>query len=141
MTPAELVDEIVATHHDLLKRELPRLSNALSVEGNEELAGAFRQLEAYLMLHLGKEEQILFPAIKDLCRGRGASGCLQGAMMQMNYEHEIIGQYELQLRVLAQGSRHEAEILALLDDLAVHASKEDDLLFPKVRLMLDDAAA
>lgn len=135
MTPPELVQHILSTHHELLRRELPRLSNALAVDGPDELASGFRQFEAYMMTHMAKEEQILFPSILELCRGGGA-GCLRGAMIQMNYEHEVIEKLELGLRDLALGTRHETDIAALLDDLEVHAGLEDDVLFPAVRALI-----
>ena len=134
MTPAELTalaEHILGTHHALLHRELPRLDAALSA-APRSLRAPFGHLKSLLDDHLMKEERILFPAIFALCGGEGAHGCgLFGPIQQMQHEHEQIRLLETALREAARDAGPlEADLLALLDDLNVHAETEDTLLFP-----------
>ena len=72
---SELCDHIEQTHHAYLKDELPRLTEMVAKvvkahgESHPELATAqevFASLRAELEPHMFKEEQVLFPAIRQL---------------------------------------------------------------------------
>ncbi len=75
MPPSELIDHIVNTHHAYLRRELPQISDyvntILRVHGKAhgdvlfKVHKLFHTLKADLEQHLIKEEEILFPMIKD----------------------------------------------------------------------------
>ena len=131
-SPSALAKYIVDTHHALLRRELPRIADAVRESGDQELYGAWLDLAGFLSQHLAKEEQILFPMIEELERS-GYEGCLQGAMGQMNYEHVAMTALEQRVRLLSMRSPLRQDIEFILDDLAVHACLEDDELFPMVR--------
>lgn len=62
---AALTRYVLDTHHALLHRELPRLEVAL-VGASPRLRVPFGNLKRVMDLHLMKEEQILFPAIRNL---------------------------------------------------------------------------
>lgn len=135
MHPLDLIQHILDTHHALLHRELPRLSAALSKpDVPAALQEAWRELAEILELHLMKEERILFPAIEALYAGAPLPPCgVQAPIRQMNHEHEIIGMLEQRLREVAHlAGEHTPAIEALLDDLVVHATREDEELFPAV---------
>lgn len=134
MTPdalAALAQRILDTHHALLRRELPRLEQALA-DGPPSLRAPFAHLKALLDGHLMKEEQILFPAIFRVSRGEELGGCgLAGPIAQMHHEHDQIRLLETALREAARDAGPlEQDLLALLDDLSVHAETEDTQLFP-----------
>ena len=72
---SELVDYIVAKHHVYVRQELPRLEQLLNkvvskhTEKHPELKkvqSIFRLLSQELTSHLRKEEEILFPYVKEL---------------------------------------------------------------------------
>jgi regulator of cell morphogenesis and NO signaling len=74
MPLADLIDHIVATHHSYLKRMLPELSDLtttiLKVHGKNHpdlfrVHKLFHNLKMELDQHLIKEEEILFPMIKE----------------------------------------------------------------------------
>lgn len=81
---AELCDHIVATHHQYLYEELPRLGalmdKVVSVHGERhpslhEVQEIFNGLADELTSHLMKEERFLFPAIRQLeAANRSADG-------------------------------------------------------------------
>lgn len=107
---SELVDHIVNTHHQFLKRELPVLEKMLedlivkTQRQEAELRDAvlvpvlrvFRDLRQELEQHMHKEEYILFPYIRQLDAFRSEDGpppCIPcgssaGPIRQMEFEHE-----------------------------------------------------
>ncbi len=136
MTPAELVQEILDTHHALLHAELPRLDKALA-GAPEPLRSTWFELSALMVEHLSKEEGILFPTILALCESGHTTGCgVDGPVAQMRYEHQRIEALVAQLEEHLALAGDEQEALAtLLDDLKVHAAKEDERLFPAARAL------
>ncbi len=91
-----LIDHIIATYHDPLREELPRLEQMMrkvhEVHGDKDQARFDELLQTVLTIkadidqHLPKEEQILFPMILD---GRGMMA--MGPMSVMESEHEFLG--------------------------------------------------
>jgi sulfatase maturation enzyme AslB (radical SAM superfamily)/hemerythrin-like domain-containing protein len=143
MTPTEtslLVHHILDHHHALLKRELPRLGAALK-DATPRLRAPFAHLQRTMEEHMAKEENILFPAILELCAGGGLSHCgVAGPVTQMQKEHEEIATLEDALRQAARDAGElEKDLLAMLDDLCEHARTEDEDLFPSA-LALEEAA-
>ena len=151
----ELVDNIIAEHHDYLREELPRLSRLLhKLASNHaeqdpnlpEVEQVFTGLRGELELHLAKEEQVLFPIIRQIEAGnaRAASHCgsVRNPVMVMEREHVGAKQALATLSRLTNGytapdwacTTHVAVIESLghLDkDLNRHIHKEDDILFPQ----------
>lgn len=128
---AALAQRILDTHHALLHAELPRLRHALR-RAPPALAIPFAQLTVLLEDHLGKEEGILFPRILALAGEGGGAGCgLGGPITQMHAEHGAIRELERAVREAAPlAGEHAPALLALLDDLVIHARTEDEDLFP-----------
>ncbi|MGE0376543.1 MAG: iron-sulfur cluster repair di-iron protein, partial [Planctomycetaceae bacterium] len=109
----ELCDHIEQTHHAYLKAELPRLTLLL-----QQVAGAhgarhaelyslqdvFSRLRSELEPHLFKEEQILFPAIRQLEQSVGHSrfpfGSIANPIRKMEHEHDQAGQALQEIRDL-----------------------------------------
>jgi molybdenum cofactor biosynthesis enzyme MoaA/iron-sulfur cluster repair protein YtfE (RIC family) len=128
---AALARSILDTHHALLKRELPLLEAGLR-DADAAVRVPFGKLVRVLNEHLMKEEAILFPAILALAEGHAVDGCgVHGPIAQMQAEHEVIRALEEELRVeRARAGTLGPDLLRLLDDLAEHARKEDEWLFP-----------
>lgn len=149
-----LADHIEETHHRYLRTELPRLQalaeKVASVHGErhpelsqvETLVGAIRD---DLEPHLDKEEQVLFPMLRELAHAVRTPAFHCGSLMnpigRMQYEHDRTGELLRDLRrvtdefaVPADGC---ASYKALYEGLAeleadthLHIHKENDLLFP-----------
>src|SRR5688500_17212294 len=73
-----LIDHIVVTYHDASREDLPRLAAlaAKVLHAHGEKADSLRRLDATivelsadLLDHMGKEELVLFPAIRELENG------------------------------------------------------------------------
>lgn len=147
-TPA-LIDHIVATHHAVVRRELPRLvalaDKVAGVHGGQhreagELGPGVARLAQALRAHLAAEEEELFPAMKgadqkgvDLDRERFAS---------FFDEHEEAGGLLHRFREITGGFgvpewgcptyRSLMEGLAAFEeDLHQHVHLENNVLFPR----------
>jgi regulator of cell morphogenesis and NO signaling len=152
---ADLLDDIVSRHHDYLRRELPRLSG-LSRKVSEahgaahpELAKVDEQLAALgaeLASHMAKEEQVLFPLIREMERTRDASSVHCGSVANpigvMEMEHDHAGDALRNLREWTSDytppagacPTYHAFLAGLADlerDLHVHIHKENNLLHPR----------
>lgn len=152
---AELADRIEREHHDRLKEELPRLEalarKVARVHGPADPRLAlvherFRTFSEEMALHMDKEENILFPALRELEAGGQPGGfhCGSlaapirvmlddhaGAVEALKTLRELTGDYSPP--EWACGS-YRALLAGLRDldaDMTVHVRKEEDLLFPR----------
>ena len=101
---ASLIAHIEATHHrftrDELARVAPLMAKVLQVHGDHHpelarIAECFQAMESDLLPHLEKEEQILFPYIRQLVAGTPPADCcfgtVQNPIRAMQAEHEQVG--------------------------------------------------
>ncbi len=157
LSPSELIDDILATHHAYLRQALPAISDLLidaigRTNGSavfNRLAGVFTDLRGELELHMMKEEQVLFPMIRQLAAGQAITfGCghVGGPITQMELEHasamealsridQLIGDGLADQAGAAPAgqalcSRIEQELARLSADLRLHIYKENQVLFP-----------
>jgi regulator of cell morphogenesis and NO signaling len=103
-----LIDHILVAYHAPLAEELPRLElmarkvfrvhGELEPEMLGELLAVFLDLKTELESHMLKEEQILFPMIR---QGRGPQTA--GPVAAMEQEHESAGEALQRLRELTNG--------------------------------------
>ena len=153
---AELADHIVNIHHAYLRSAMPaldqRLAKVIAAHGPNHgdsllpLRQAWRGLVEELTAHMMKEEMILFPLIKRIEAGAGASGAHCGSVNNpirvMEYEHDsaanalremrrVTGDYALPAdacntyRALFEGFQE------LETDLHLHIHLENNILFPR----------
>lgn len=157
-----LTRHIVDTHHAFMKRELPRVADLLvkvrnAHEGHHpelaELAQVFGALRAEIEGHLGKEEQVLFPLIREMESTRRAGtahcGSVGNPIRVMEHEHDSAGIALMRMRGLTgdycvplDGCTTYAALcdgLAAIErDLHEHIHKENNILHPRaVRLEAD----
>lgn len=155
MTLTELADHIEVTHHAYLREELPRLEfmteKVSRVHGDKDerlhrMREAFVALKAELEPHMLKEEEILFPLIRQLeasaeC-GELHSGSVANPIRQMEHEHDQAGSALAILNETTDGYTPPAwacnTCRAMLDSLAKleadmhqHIHKENNVLFVK----------
>ncbi len=146
----DLVDHIIAAYHRPLGEELPRLvlmaRKVNRVHGDKmpevlpELLSTLLALKAELEAHMMKEEQILFPLIRN---GQGARG--SAPMSVMEDEHESAGRALEKLRHLTndytapEGACNTWRALWVgLEHLEIdtheHIHLENNILFPRARM-------
>ena len=155
MTLTDLANHIEETHHAYLRAEFPRLDmmteKVAAVHGdhNESLHAVrqtFLALVAELQSHMMKEEQILFPMVRqiDSDEPTPASHCgtIANPIRQMEAEHDIAGSALETLNGLTNGYtppewacntyRAMLDALAHLEsDMHQHIHKENNVLFPR----------
>ena len=159
LTMTELADDIERTHHAYLREELPRLGDlvkkvsAVHGQAHPWLAGltsVYADLVAELEPHMLKEEQILFPLIRELDQATTTPsfhcGSVGNPIRMMEMEHQNAGaaldriremttDYEIpegacnSFRAMLSGLEH------LEADLHLHIHKENEILFPKASEM------
>jgi regulator of cell morphogenesis and NO signaling len=157
----DLVAHLVETHHRYLWDELPRLQALLDtvvgVHGDRhpelhEIAECFRAIRADIEPHLVKEEQVLFPAIRQLASAAAVPtfgfGTIGNPISAMLRDHDELGSLLQDLRAstndYAVPDDGCASYRALFDGLAqleadthLHVHKENNVLFPRVVLLED----
>lgn len=151
----ELADHIEATHHAYLREALPRLSDltakVASVHGPNKphmvtVKEVFDGLRMELEMHMMKEEQILFPLLRQLetsgVMQHFHCGSVQNPIAVMEDEHDAAGRALQEMNRLTNGYTPPEDacntFLALLDglaeleaDLHLHIHKENNILFPR----------
>ncbi|MGB0114563.1 MAG: iron-sulfur cluster repair di-iron protein [Ilumatobacteraceae bacterium] len=156
MGAVQLVDHLESTHHRYLWDELPRLDalahKVLEVHGERhpELAGiraCVDEIRTDLEPHMTREEQVLFPAIRELATASTVPayrfGSIKNPISVMLREHDVVGHLLEDLREMTNGFATPddgcASYRALFDGLAeleadthLHVHKENNLLFPAV---------
>jgi len=161
MTMTELVDHIEETHHEYLKTELPRLRQLVAKVASKhgesfpwlnDVRSTFGELQAELEPHMQKEEQILFPMIRDMERvGGSAHGrpMVEGPISVMEHEHDNAARALQRLRNVTSGfvlpDKACASFRAMLNgletleqDLHQHIHKENNILFVRALGALEE---
>ena len=155
-----LMDHIVATHHEYMKAELPRLGAMLAriVEKHgekygdipERLNAIYQGLRADLESHLMKEERILFPLIGQLEDAKRAGvpappshcGSVNNPIRVMIHEHDSAGGALAAMREATANYAVPEEACntfralyhdlgAMEADLRQHIHLENNILFPR----------
>jgi regulator of cell morphogenesis and NO signaling len=154
-----LVDYIVAQHHAYIRTSVPviqqHLAKVSAAHGTRhpELADVesqFAKVARELLLHMVKEEQVLFPYIRALAGVADENGppppdifgTVQNPIRMMEIEHqevgddvarihELTGGYELPADACATYRLALQELEAFEHDLHRHVHLENNVLFPK----------
>ncbi len=151
--PDFLSDYIVNAHHSYIRKTLPDLlfytDKIMNVHGDRHpelkvVAGLFRRLGKELLAHLYREEEVLFPAIREAVKTKSpeALKTIAGELPGMNDEHEFVGGTMDKIneitggyRVPEDGCNTYAVTYRLLkefeDDIHIHVHLENNILFPK----------
>jgi regulator of cell morphogenesis and NO signaling len=153
MTADELVDHLEATHHRYLWDEMPRVASLVdkivSVHGSRhpelvDVATCYARLCADLGPHMGKEERVLFPMIRQLATSpEGPAFRCGNPIAVMLIEHDAVGELLAELRRLTDGytppadgcATYAACFAAMAEmeaDTHLHIHKENNVLFPLV---------
>jgi regulator of cell morphogenesis and NO signaling len=159
MTASALADHIEQTHHSYLRRELPRLSDLAAKVADHragrhiwlhDLQATLSGLRDELELHLLKEEQVLFPLVRQLEAAREKipmhCGTVANPIRVMEHEHDDARAALRQMRELTGGYQAPADgcasfqalvegLAALEADLHIHIHKENNILFPRAAVI------
>lgn len=154
-----LVDYILNTHHKYVKNAIPVLldytSKVAKVHGQEHpevitIANKFYEAADELNGHMCKEEQILFPYIKQLVSAKSNKSSIPGSVFEtiknpinmMEHEHDVVGDIFKTIRELSNNytppedgcTTYKVSFLKLKEfeeDLHQHIHLENNILFPK----------
>jgi len=164
--PITLVEHIIARHHRYVRESTPRIAGYLrkvvEVHGARHpelprIAAHFDELARELHAHMYKEEEILFPYVRQLAamQDGGAPppnvfGTVGNPIRVMETEHASAGRELTLMRGISDGYRMPEdgcatyrvcfqELQAFEADLQRHIHLENNVLFPKA-LALEHAA-
>ncbi len=154
-----LCEHIVWTHHDYVRREIPRLwqlaQKVVARHGDThpelvQIQQLIRKAGEDLIQHLGKEEQILFPTIVNMERnlstcGPRSLGCfssVRSPIAVMLAEHDSAGETLAQIRQLSHDFTppdgacptycgYYNALSEFEQDLHRHVHLENNILFPR----------
>lgn len=158
-SPDFLIDYIVNTHHAYVREAIPVLMEytrkVAKVHGENHpevilIAENFYEAAQELIEHMAKEENILFPYIKQLWTAVKQSseaaqpifGSVQNPINMMEHEHETVGTIFKSIRALSNNftppegacMTYKVSFLKLNEfeeDLHRHIHLENNILFPK----------
>lgn len=158
-TLEQLIAHIVTTHHEYVRRELPRLAilaqKVVNRHGDTQshlpaLQSVLAHLDEELIQHLGKEEHVLFPYITKLEAAqssggelpRGGFGTVTNPIAMMTREHDDAGQLLAEIERLSNNfttpegacPTYHAFYDGLKEfeqDLHQHIHLENNILFPR----------
>jgi len=150
---AFLTDYIVNTHHKFVVKSLPDLlfytKKIESVHGDQhpelvEIAELMEMINTELLQHLRNEEEVLFPAIKEVLKSNlpETKATIKSEIKRMKGEHEFAGGAMDKINVLTNhyrlpedGCNSYKVTLKLLnqfeDDLHIHVHLENNILYPR----------
>lgn len=151
--PAFLCDYIQNTHHKYVLKTLPELlfytDKIAAVHGLNhpeliEVANLFEMINAELRPHLQKEEEVLFPAIRDAFSANpsGKKGIITSEIQRMSTEHELAGEAMDKINTITRNYAVPADgcstyhvtfkmLEQFEDDLHRHIHLENNILYPK----------
>jgi regulator of cell morphogenesis and NO signaling len=154
-----LADYILNTHHQYVKKAIPLLleytAKVAKVHGGNHpeviaIAQKFNECAEELSGHMCKEEQILFPYIKQLVLAKSNNskkpytnfGSVKNPINMMEHEHDAVGEIFREIKELSNNytppedscATYKVSFLKLKefeDDLHQHIHLENNILFPK----------
>ena len=151
-----LIDYIINNHHSYVQNKLPELTfladKVARVHGEEqpelvEMRQLVFELNEELLAHLKKEELLSFPLIKDLESGSYVGDASKAVLKDLEEEHEEAGDLLKTLESLSNGfTPPEGACTSYViyfkllkefqEDLHKHVHLENNLLFPKVDVLV-----
>ncbi len=148
-----LCDFILNTHHAYVKKTMPQLleytAKIALVHGDHhpellEIARIFDEINKELTVHLQKEEELLFPVIKQAVANptKEFRLVIKNEIARMGAEHEFAGGAMDQIREISQKYALPADactsyqmcfqlLSQFEDDLHIHVHLENNILFKK----------
>jgi regulator of cell morphogenesis and NO signaling len=153
----QIIDHLLETHHVYTRETLELLNHLVDKVTDRHQAvhpelikiqAIFREMRLELLMHLQKEEQVLFPYARQIDSQTDHlpsfhCGSIQNPISVMMFEHDTTGETLAKLRILTNqyqspedacnSYRAMMEGLSALEyDLHQHIHKENNLLFPKI---------
>jgi iron-sulfur cluster repair protein YtfE (RIC family) len=152
----EIVEEIVSSHHSLLRRELPRITKLVDelLESSQtepivEARQIFEKVRNKIEKHLKDEETVLFPTGITIESGGPGPHCnidLIERIEEMEKEHDGCGKALTTIHQMIACSAPQSElrdellrtIQLVQDDLTIHVEKENQNVHPRFLKLLEN---
>jgi len=156
LSPADLVDNIESVHHQYLWDNFDRtealVEKVANVHGERhpellEVKRLYKEIRTDLEPHLEKEEQVLFPMVRQISQTQTQTQAetedLMARIKMFSHEHLVVGELLAELNRVTDGycspadgcATYAACYQALADleaDTHLHIHKEGNILFPAI---------
>lgn len=155
--PLDLIEHIIDRHHAYIRRAIPsirtHLARAIRAHGSRhpelsEVAYIFNQLAEELLLHLTREERMLFPSIRSIVESirlrepPKMRNSVQNPIFTMEVQHQHAGDKLAMIRALTFDYEPpddacttyrlvDVELQEFERDLHRHVHLENNVLFPR----------
>lgn len=163
LTAEELISYIIIHHHLYVKQTMPvilgHLQKVATKHGERftympKVFDLFLTINGEMLLHMNKEENILFPRIREIAANANAAhkkqfaaGFIDGPVSVMEQEHDQAGSIMYNIRELTSNYTAPAdacttfrvvlaELKAFEEDLHRHVHLENNILFPLAEKLL-----
>lgn len=157
-----LADYILNTHHRYVKSNAERISKLAETVAEkygqenkalQKLGTDVRPMIKDFMVHMSKEEDVLFPAIKQMLKtlekeekSKGPGGAIKNAVAKMEAEHDetktfldqfriITNHYSMDVSMPNEQKQLYHELQMFENDTYKHVHLENNILFPKLILL------
>ncbi len=164
MSAEELISYIILHHHFYVKQSLPNIlshiekvvyKHGLSYPYMVEVLDIFQQVNDEMIEHMQKEELILFPKIREIETSLNfnktpnvSTEALSKPIEVMEIEHEFVGEALSKIKVLTNNYSIQDEMCTTFkitinelkefeENLHQHVHLENNILFPKAKLLLN----
>lgn len=164
MTAEQLISHILIRHHFYVKQIMPQIHmhvEKVAMKHGERfpyiqtVSELFSEVQSEMTCHMRKEEEVLFPRIKQLEQLSVTKendgipeGFISGPVNVMEAEHEHAGEILYQIRSLTNNYTAPdgacntfrialAELKEFEEDLHQHVHLENNILFPKAQQMCE----
>lgn len=153
-----LIDFIIQNHHSYVRQAIPRIQELLdkvcTVHGMEQpnlykVRADFTKLSEELIQHLPKEEEVVFPALRNMAEGEKSPfyDHINALISVMEHEHDSAGNLVKSIRQLTNQYTPPSfacptfqltyKLLQEFDnDLIQHIHLENNVLFPKAKITI-----
>jgi len=168
MNAEQLIGHILVHHHFYVKQSLPNILSHLEKVAQKhgehypqmvKVLHLFNEISEEMTSHMQKEEEILFPRIKEIealnsteTRRKFTEGYISAPIQVMELEHDHAGELLYRIRELTNNYTAPAdacttfkislaELKEFEEDLHRHVHLENNLLFPLAEKMLPVSSA
>lgn len=120
--------EVLTSDHEKVRKLFDDFRNAADEDDEAEMRSLQRQIFDELETHTRIEEQVFYPAVRDLDEEE-----LDETIDESLQEHHVVDVLIREIRELKDMDVFKAKMTVLIENVEHHADEEEDEMFPEVR--------
>lgn len=120
--------QLLTSDHENVRKLFDQFRSAAEEDDESEMRSIQEQIFDELETHTRIEEQVFYPAIRDLDGEE-----LDDTVDESLQEHHVVDVLMREIRVLKDLDVYKAKMTVLIENVEHHADEEEDEMFPDVR--------